>query len=576
MSVHVARLLGPPGTGKTTRLSRSTRATVAERGTEAIRIASFSVTAAQEIASREGVKGVLPAGAVGTLHSHAFRAIEHPDVALDPKVVTDWNGSVGIDWRITGDGRQLGATDRSVGGGGDQLDTGDALLSMLDLLRARQTPGPEWPVPVRGFAKAWTAWKRERGCVDYTDMIVQAYQRAARGEPMPGNPSVLVVDEFQDMTPIECALALAWGKLLGEDGRLVFAGDDDQAIMDFRGGDPSMILDSDADDETLSLSHRVPMAVHRAAVEWIERASSRFPKAYAPRGRDEEHPERDPTPEHTRGWAYRVGFHLQDPRLVDAVTADLADGASVMVIASCGYMLTPLIKDLRARGLPFHNPYRPAEPAWNPLGKPGRGMSTVERIARYLVMDDRALGDASRLWTGDDIRAWADLVSVKAACMARGATRAVESLAAGTVPYEHVAALFRTDDAGQDALAAATEPDLEWLASAIAPSNVRKTAYPIQVARSQGPAALMEQPRLVLGTIHSVKGGQADVVYLAPDLSSAGMRQWQGLPETRDQTRRLMYVGMTRAYHRLVVLAPVSTSSVAPSELLPPDLEVRL
>lgn len=576
MTTLTARLHGPPGTGKTTRLSRITRDKVAERGADDIRIASFSVTAAEEIGSREGVKGVLSSAAVGTLHSHAFRAIGHPDVALDPKVVEEWNDRVGTDWAIHGDGRRLGVADRSGGGGGlDDLQSGDQLLSALDLLRARQTPGAKWPLPVRGFAKAWTAWKRERGCVDYTDMIVQAYAQAARGEPMDGAPSVLVVDEAQDMTPIESALALAWGRLLGDEGRLLFAMDDDQAIMDFRGGDPTMILGAQATDEVLSQSHRVPMAVHAVAQDWIERCSSRFPKEYRPRGRDEEHPERDPTPEHTRGWAHRVGYGLGDPRLLAAIERDIADGSTVMVIASCGYMLTPLIRDLRTLGMAFHNPFRPSEPAWNPLGKPARGVSTADRVARFLIADERELGARSRLWTGEDVRMWTGLVSFKRACLARGAERAIEALASGELPFEHVAALFRADDAGTEALSRATEPDLEWLAEVITPSKAKGTAYPIQVARSQGSAALMEQPRLVLGTIHSVKGAQADVVYLAPDLSAAGMRQWQGTSVTRDQTRRLLYVGMTRAYHRLVVLSPTSTTAVNPSELLPPHLEVR-
>ncbi len=575
MSTRTARLHGPPGTGKTTRMSAIAHDKVAERGADAIRIASFSVTAAEEIGNREGVKGVLSDRHVGTLHSHAFRAIGHPDVALDPKVIEEWNDRVGTDWRVNGDGRRLGVADRSGGGGGlDDLQTGEQLLSALDLLRARQTPGEKWPLAVRAFAKAWTTWKRERGCVDYTDMIVQAYAQAARGEPLDGAPSVLIIDEAQDMTPIESALALAWGRLLGEDGRLLFAMDDDQAIMDFRGGDPTMILGAEANDEVLSRSHRVPMAVHAVAQDWIERCASRFPKDYQPRGRDEEHPERDPTPEHTRGWAHRVGYGLGDPRLLAAIERDLANGSTVMVIASCGYMLNPLIKDLRTLGMAFHNPFRPSEPAWNPLGKPARGVSTADRLARFLVMDDR-LGERSRLWTGDDVRMWSGLVSFKAAALARGAERAIEALASGELPYAHVAALFRDDDAGRTALARATEPDLEWFAEVITGSKAKATAYPIQVARSQGAAALMEQPRLVLGTIHSVKGAQADVVYLAPDLSAAGMRQWQGTSVTRDQTRRLMYVGMTRAYHRLAVLSPTSTTAVNPSELLPTHLEVR-
>jgi superfamily I DNA/RNA helicase len=84
------------------------------------------------------------------------------------------------------------------------------------------------------------------------------------------------------------------------------------------------------------------------------------------------------------------------------------------------------------------------------------------------------------------------------------------------------------------------------------------------VVRNRGAQALMELPKVTIGTVHSVKGGEADVVYLMPDLSTAGMREWDqpGLP--RDSVVRLMYVGMTRAREELVVCDASSPMSVDP------------
>ena len=585
MSATIRRIWGPPGTGKTTTLAKRVQATVRERGPESISIASFSVTAAQEIASRKGVKGVLPPHAVGTLHSHAFRAIEHPDVALDPKVLAGWNDTVGTTWRITGDTRgPRGLESRDRAGGGALLETGDQLLEALDLLRAKATPRQDWPLPVREFAKRWTAWKREVGAVDYSDMIIEAYRRARDGQPMPGNPSVLVADEAQDLTPVEIALILQWGRHLGDDGRLVFALDDDQAIFDWRGGDPTGILNlDDTADEVLSQSWRVPPAVHAVAEHWISRCSTRFPKEYHPRGPS---PEDDPTPEHSRGWAYRVGYGLKDLALVDAIEDDLADpdlpGGTVMVIASCGYMLLDLIKELRRRGIPFHNPFRPAEQSWNPLGKPGRGMSTTERIWRYAVLDERTCGPRARAWTGDDLAAWVPLLDSKLAHLVRGAKTSLEQLPTGTVPWELVAALWKPDEAGDEALRRATAGDddpgdhLRWLSEVISPAKAKVAAYPLTVARTYGPTALVDTPRVTVGTIHSTKGAQGSRIYVAPDLSGAGMGQWRASVEGRDQIVRLLYVALTRAYHSVRVLAPTSDATVPPDELIPPHLEIRL
>ena len=65
--------------------------------------------------------------------------------------------------------------------------------------------------------------------------------------------------------------------------------------------------------------------------------------------------------------------------------------------------------------------------------------------------------------------------------------------------------------------------------------------------------ALLEQPRVVVGTIHSVKGGQADVVYLFPDLSQAGAAQYERSGPPCDSVIRLFYVGVTRAREALYI-----------------------
>lgn len=910
---RLLRIFGPPGTGKTYTLAARVKSTVAARGADSIAIASFSVTAAREIASRDGVRS-LPPRAVGTLHSHAYRAIGTPNVALDKDSIKDWNAGVPEEWAITGDtrGQGLSQVERTGSpiGSIEDARTGDELLNALDLLRARQEPGSNWPERLIRFAQAWTSWKRASGMVDFcmdeqteiftargwmlgddvregdlvrsinpetglaewqpvesvyrrrgrspmvhmvnavhdsvttpdhrwlinrrnsreewtldwttttelnstaripraavsgdapteakyadafvelvawwftegsyrtvgnggqisqshrvnpeycarieaalraltgppglrrngrvvwsishsgrrgmtfygiggelldeldgiapdkvptidflaqltpaqlrmfvgtaldadghvraqaatfgqrdsrrteafataaslagmavtfqktrtmgdggfyevtvssrrlhavvpgtlrsghnkgtrtlvdydgliwcptvarhhnflarrngktyftgnTDMIVQGYVRARDGEPLSGNPEVFIVDEAQDFTPIETALAMAWSRFTD---RTVFALDDDQAINEWRGGDPRMVLDAEADDEVLAQSHRVPPAVHAVATSWIEQTESRVAKEYHPRTRKsaEEADRFDVDDDEAFGTAATVGYTLNSPMLLDSLERDLTEGRDAMVLASCGYMLVPLIKELRRRGLPFHNPFRPAETAWNPLGSTERaGVPTAERVFRYLLPDE-SLGEHGRLWTGEDLSLWAELINLKSAGMVRGAGNTIKRLPPGeTVAWETVVALFAASPTGSDALSRAVAPDLEWLASVIKASKSAVTSYPIQVARQHGPMTLSQPPQIVIGTTHSAKGATASRVYLAPDLSPAGMRQWQGSPAERDQTRRQFYVGMTRAFHDLRVLSPGSTTAVPPSELIPPHLEVR-
>ena len=73
----------------------------------------------------------------------------------------------------------------------------------------------------------------------------------------------------------------------------------------------------------------------------------------------------------------------------------------------------------------------------------------------------------------------------------------------------------------------------------------------------------MNAPHVIVGTIHSVKGGEADVVYLFPDLSRAGDGQYHRMGPPRDSVVRLFYVGITRARHTLYICQPETPRMVA-------------
>jgi superfamily I DNA/RNA helicase len=74
---------------------------------------------------------------------------------------------------------------------------------------------------------------------------------------------------------------------------------------------------------------------------------------------------------------------------------------------------------------------------------------------------------------------------------------------------------------------------------------------------------LLEDPGVVVGTIHSVKGGQADVVYLFPDLSRAGNAQYDVAGVFRDSVIRLFYVGATRARETLYICQRETATAIS-------------
>lgn len=203
---------------------------------------------------------------------------------------------------------------------------------------------------------------------------------------------------------------------------------------------------------------------------------------------------------------------------------------------------------------------------WNPMRTGGTGVSSRERLLAYLTLDERedtGLGVDARPWTGDDVRRWAHVIK-KRGIFVRGADARLEDLPAGELAYDELAALFADDVE----LEQAVTPDLRWFERNLLAASRQGMAFPIEVARKRGARALVEEPRVVLGTIHSVKGGAADIVYVVPDLSSRGSNEWRQRGAPQDGVRRLFYVAMTRARHELVVCTPGTTMFVSPEQLV--------
>jgi superfamily I DNA/RNA helicase len=64
---------------------------------------------------------------------------------------------------------------------------------------------------------------------------------------------------------------------------------------------------------------------------------------------------------------------------------------------------------------------------------------------------------------------------------------------------------------------------------------------------------LNKKPRILLSTIHGVKGGEADNVILLTDLSRQTLREYEKVP---DDVNRLFYVGATRTKEHLHIVEP--------------------
>jgi superfamily I DNA/RNA helicase len=315
-------------------------------------------------------------------------------------------------------------------------------------------------------------------------------------------------------------------------------------IYSFKGCAPDAFLNPPLSDEAkviLEQSYRLPQAVLDYSQAWVQRLSVREPKAV--RARDAEG---EVTYNYGATWKY------PEP-LLPALDEALAQVRRVMVLTTCGYMLSPLLRALRDRGYPFHNPYVRHQTRWNPLGG-GRGDASLLRLRAYLRPSPELWGEHCSMWRGVDLVQWAGILRAKGN-LHRGMKKRLKDELAEDERILSIEELrhYLTDEA----LGHALDLDLEWLLEAVEPARRKTLEYPCHVVAMRGAETLLHTPRIVVGTVHSVKGGEADTVFLFPDLSRAGMESYLGA-EGREAVIRTMYVGMTRARERLVLCAPAT------------------
>lgn len=534
------RVFGPPGTGKTTFLSRNIHNAARARGSDKVVVASFTRAAATELAGRQLP---VPRGQLGTLHALAYRCLDRPEVAEGH--LDDWNRNhPHLAIGAASDGTDEPTWD-------ERADTGhgDQLLQACERLRANMRPIEGWPTSVRAFYDRWCEWKHGLDLLDFTDMIEMV--EAEHPEP-PGGATVGFFDEVQDFTPLELRLVRRWAQRMDT---VLLAGDDDQMIYGFKGATPTSFLEPELDEDrvrVLSESFRVPRRVHRAAQRWIGQLTYRQPKEYEPRDAE------------GSAWTMLGATWRAPERIVSLVEERVDAGGTVMVLGACGYMLDPLRRMLRSEGVPFHNPYRRRRGDWNPLATRANTTGSAERVLAYLRPDGDVWGAHSRMWNADDLVKWTDPVRAKGV-LAHGAKKRLRewAKAGGVEPVEDLDLLASLFAEGFDTLAQGPMSlDLDWLRERLLDKAAGPMGYAIDVAKRRGAGELLAEPRCIIGTVHSVKGGEADTVVVLPDVSRAGMREWMSGGVSRDSVVRQFYVAMTRAREELVVAAPASPAHV--------------
>ena len=272
-------IIGPPGTGKTTKLLSLVEDELS-KGTSSKDIGYFAFTnrATDEAKSRANTKFNLENDALPyfrTLHSLAFQQLgmSRSQVFNDDQR-KEFGTLMGLE--ITGKSAfEEGSFAFS--------KKGDQILGIIEVARVRgintrqqwsqDNPDISW-YEVERVERGLSEFKKVRGLYDFTDML-----SLFLSEEVAPSLQTIFIDEAQDLSYLQWQIVSQLGKLCKD---MYIAGDDDQAIFRWAGADVSNFLKLEGQLTVLDQSYRVPRHAHYLANSLIKRVARRRPKFWKP------------------------------------------------------------------------------------------------------------------------------------------------------------------------------------------------------------------------------------------------------------------------------------------------------
>ena len=559
-------VIAGPGAGKTkTLVSRILH--LLEQGERPSEIAAVTFThkAAGELRERLeqalGDKRALRGMTIGTFHAICLELLQkEPDC---PRLLGDYEAQ-----------ELAGQVLRALG----LKEPAGRLLSAVS---ARKTGFGEVPEELEGACAFYDRRLQERGLMDYDDLIVRtlaAWEGKSRTDARKFRH--VLVDEFQDCSPLQYRLVRAWNRL----GHSLFViGDPDQSIYSFRGADPACFTHLAEDFPgvrtiTLQRNYRSTPQVLGCALSVVEGDGStpRLLKAQRPNG--------------PRVRLVRATQEREEASFVAKEIARLVGGTDMLSAQALGEdrklrafsdiavccrtrrQLLPLEQALRRSGIPCvvagrdsflqDDMVRGALCFFRLLLEPEDTLALegALRLVWHCPADlARAVGDTWRSTPGDaaqrvkeieraydqvgGLRPWVDLTAFFAQqagferpwkLLERWGTEVGCTASQSLEALRDTAVFYRTMPELLQGLTLGGEGDL-W----------RQSGVP---AYEAGAVSLM--------TFHAAKGLEFSTVFLCG--VKEGVVPLDSARHSADpaEERRLLYVGMTRAKEELILIAP--------------------
>ena len=489
-------IFGPPGTGKTTRLLNIVEQEL-RIGVPPDRIAylAFTRKAAQEAVQRACTKFKLDKKDLPwfrTIHSFVFKSMNYSqDEIMKPKHYAELSDIIKVPLVSVTSADEVGVSIHN-----------NEHLHIYDLSRARGTTLKQeykrFGQVDGGYektdyiTKSLIKFKETMHVRDYTDLLEDFCKQG--GVP---NLEVVIVDEAQDMSYLQWQVI---DKIMKHAARVYLAGDDDQAIFDWAGADPSRLINAkDWEKEILQQSYRIPQSSHDIADRLITRIKHRQAKSWRPRDYQG----------FSRSYAYRL-------------SSDSFNKGQWMILARTNYLLDQIEHDLKQYGHFYSRGNQPS--ISNKLSNAVASWNKLRRKQEISI---------------DDVKSIYYYMTV-----GQGVKRGYKGMNFQTVPGQTFSYRELREQYGL-----LITNNMPW-ESALDKVPSSRSIY-LRSIMLRNKKELSQEPRIKLSTIHGAKGGEADHVMLLTDLSR---KADDSFLRNRDSERRVFYVGATRAKKSLHII----------------------
>lgn len=494
-------ILGPPGTGKTTKLLNIVDGFLNDgiRPSE-ICFLSFTKKAADVAMRRAMDKFDLQPNDLPyfrTLHSLAFGGL-----GLQRNQVMNYGNYIDLARSL---GISISFRGQSDDGTFQGYEKGDRLLFMEGIARATLRPladvyneAKDENFELREVEQvrdALIAYKRVNDRMDFTDMIIK-FTAENRCPPI----RKLVVDEAQDMSACQWRMI----EMLSSHAEETYiAGDDDQAIFRWAGADVDALINLKGNVQVLGQSYRVPRKIAEVANEVILRVENRREKLWAPRD---------------------VEGCIEYVHGVEQI--DMSKG-TWLLLARNGFMLKKYEAYCTMQGYLFMSP----------------GVDMLRGGAWECIRNWERLRAGKAISIPDAVKIY-DYMNVKERVTFgyKGKLKALEKSGA-TVTLAQLRGEFglRTEAIWHEALDRLPEDDREYFLAALRRGE-----------------KMNQEPRIKISTIHGAKGGEAENVVLFMDMAAKTYAEYQDNP---DDEGRVWYVALTRSSDNLFIIQPQTNRS---------------